>query len=82
MIETIIGAIIGAVVSIIISETYYKKTSKGTERILSEFKENNDELKGLIENLEEWQNASSRLIDEIHKQSIKGTPMDPEFPYK
>lgn len=82
MIETIIGAFIGAIITIVIAEIYHRRTSESTNRILIDFRQNNTELKSLIENLEEWQKVSTGLINDIHEESVKGTDKDPNFPYK
>ncbi len=82
MTDTIIGAIIGAIISAVIAEIYHRKTSRSTEKISNEFRLNNQEFKGLLENLEEWQKVYAKYLDEIYKTSTKGTTSDPEFPYK
>jgi hypothetical protein len=82
MIETIIGAIIGAAVTLIISELYYKRSSKDLNKQVVSLESKVTRLDSLIHNLEEWQKVHFDSLQTIKKHAVAGTIDDPDYPYK
>lgn len=75
MIEIIFGAIIGAIISLSIAELYHRRSSRELESLINK-------LKDMLKSLEEWQEYHDEILQIIRKHVARGTPDDPEFPYK
>jgi len=75
VIEIIFGAIIGAIISLSIAELYHRRSSRELESLINK-------LKDMLKSLEEWQEYHDEILQIIRKHVARGTPDDPEFPYK
>lgn len=82
MIEMIIGAIIGALVSLLIAEIYHRRASKSLKAEIDKLKELNQSMMESMNLLEEMSLTIGEDVSIARKHSAKGTPDDPEFPYK
>lgn len=82
MFEIILGCVIGAVTSLVISEVYYRRTSKDMKIEIDRLKNENDELKKSVGYLENTANDLKDDTEMIRKHTVRGTTDDPEFPYK
>ena len=82
MVEIILGCIIGASFSFSISEIYYRRTSKDLKNEILHLKNENEDLKDSIRILEDMVSYLKNDTEIIRKNSVYGTPDDPQYPYK
>ena len=78
--SSLIGVFAGALITIIVARHYYKRTYKDAEKLVDEFKKRNEDLRKNISELQEWQELSSRMINDTHEVIIRGTEKDPNWP--
>ncbi|MDL5055765.1 hypothetical protein QQ056_19745 [Oscillatoria laete-virens NRMC-F 0139] len=82
MIEIIAGFILGTLSSLLISHYYSQQASRELRHLINSIKEQNNNLKDNIKCLEKWHEVTYDDIQTIWKSSLRGTPEDPEYPYK
>ena len=82
MIELIIGAILGTLGSLAVSHFYYRRSSQDFEKEV-------DRLRSQLSKLQELMDAvQSDTVDllndvaKVKKIAGRGTPDDPDYPYK
>jgi hypothetical protein len=80
--ELLLGAALGGVVSWIISETYHRRSSRHLRAEISTLREQDADMRETLTGLE-W------AVDRIERDSkkalgyaVRGTPDDPDWPYK
>lgn len=82
MIEIIISAIGGALITLLIAEAYHRRASKSLKAEIDRLEELN---KSMVESLKFLEDMSVSIREDAtiaRKYSARGTPGDPEYPYK
>ena len=82
LIEIILGSIIGTVVSLIIAEMYHRRSSRGLKREIDLLEQTNKKLLKTLDDVIDNQDFIAEKTEIIHNHSVRGTPDDPDYPYK
>ena len=78
----IYGAVIGAIISIIIAELYHRRASRETQKEIDCLKKLSSELKESLEEVKETSFYTANVTDKVKEHIVRGTPDDPNYPYK
>ena len=76
------GAVIGAVVSLIVAEIYHRRASKETSEEIGKLATLNTETREMLDHALMIIAASADSTELIKRHAVKGTPDDPDYPYK
>lgn len=82
MIEIIFGCILGAICSTLIAHFYYRKSSRDLSAEVLKLKGEVDGLKAVSQDITESLEIVGADTEKIKDHAIRGTPDDPEYPYK
>lgn len=87
--EVVVGAILGTLTSIVIAEIYQRRSNRVMDRRLLQIRELHEQLDAMLQDAVYFSEKAARKADEATRQAkeawlvgVRGTPEDPDFPYK
>ena len=80
--DQVLLILLGGIITLVVAHLYYKQATKDLKKEVTKLQDFNDSIQKLLVSLDEIVNWIYEDASITKEHVVKGTPDDPDYPYK